>query len=142
MNDAAADIKNRAARFADHLDGAAHLFDIASLIRLIAGQKDALRVIELGRLGGHVFRDVDQHRAGPPGAGDVKSFFDHIGQIAHVFDQIVVLCAGPRDADGVGFLKSVGADELARHLTADDDQRRRIHVSVGDAGDRIGRARA
>jgi hypothetical protein len=142
VNDAAADIKNRAARFADLLNRLTHGFRVALLVRLIAGQEDALRIIELGRLGSYVFRDVNQDGAGSARACDVKRFFDHVGQVAHVFDQVVVLGAGPRDADGVSFLKRIGADQLARHLPADDDQRRRIHVSIGNAGYGIGRAGA
>ncbi len=44
------------------------------------------------------------------------------------------------DADGIGFLKRVGADQASRHLTGDDHHRDRIHQRIGDAGNRVGRA--
>ena len=46
------------------------------------------------------------------------------------------------EADGVGFLECVGADQVGRDLAGDDHQRDRIHERVGDAGDRVGRAGA
>ena len=44
------------------------------------------------------------------------------------------------DADGIGFLKSVGADQRGRNLTGDDDHRNGIEKSVGNSGHGIGRS--
>ena len=63
-------------------------------------------------------------------------------ELGRVLHQIIMLGAVARDADGVGFLERVGADQRGRHLAGDDDHRDRIHQRVGDAGDRVGRARA
>ena len=57
-------------------------------------------------------------------------------------DQIIVLGDGQRDAGDVGFLKGIGADQLAAYLTGDANDGRRIHHGGGDAGDHVGGARA
>ena len=58
----------------------------------------------------------------------------------HVLHQIIVLGAGPRDADGVAFLKRVAADQMGRHLAGDADDGDGIHQRVGQAGDGVGGA--
>ena len=49
---------------------------------------------------------------------------------------------GHGDADDVGLLEAVGADDAARHLTGDNHERHAVHIGGGDAGDRVGSARA
>jgi len=46
------------------------------------------------------------------------------------------------DADRIGFLKRIGADQRGRHLPGDHHQRDRIHPRIGDPGNCIGRAGA
>src|SRR5690606_10986869 len=53
-----------------------------------------------------------------------------------------VLRDGARDADDVAFLKRVAADERRGDLAREDDDRHRVHVGIGDAGDAVGRAGA
>src|SRR5438552_13738299 len=65
---------------------------------------------------------------------------DHGRQIANIPHQIVVLNAGPSDANGVNFLKSIGADQAQWNLAGDHHNRRRVHVRVVHAGDRVGGA--
>src|SRR5690606_21584531 len=88
-----------------------------------------------------ILGDVDQHRAGTAGAGDVEGPPHGLGQVLDVAHQEVVLDARPGDADRVALLERVFADGRGRHLAADDDQRDRVHVGGGDAGDGIGDAR-
>ena len=59
-----------------------------------------------------------------------------------LLDQEVVLGAGARDAEGVGFLERVAADELAGDLAGDGDDRDGIHHGVHQAGDQVGGAGA
>ena len=61
-------------------------------------------------------------------------------ELVDVLDQPVVLGAGPRDADRVAFLESVGADQRGRHLAGEADQRDRIHQRVLQRRHRIGGA--
>ena len=80
---------------------------------------DVLRlgIDALGEL--DVLRDVDHHRARPAAAGDVERLVQHARQIVDVLHQIIVLGAGPRDADRVAFLERVVADQVGRHLPGD-----------------------
>ena len=52
------------------------------------------------------------------------------------------LVAGARDAEGVGFLEGVAADELGVHLAGDGDDGDGIHHGVDQAGDQVGGAGA
>ena len=53
-----------------------------------------------------------------------------------------MLGAGARDAEGVGFLERVAADELGVDLAGDGDDRDGIHHGVHQAGDQVGGAGA
>jgi hypothetical protein len=60
----------------------------------------------------------------------------------HVLDQEVVLDDGARDANGVALLEGIQANGGRGHLAGDDHHRNAVHVGRGNAGDRIGDARA
>ena len=90
----------------------------------------------------HILGDVDQHRARAAGCRDLKGLVDDGGQRFRVFDEVIMLCAMARDADGIGLLKRVRADQRGWHLPRDHDQRDRIEESIGDAGDGVGGTRA
>ena len=64
------------------------------------------------------------------------------GSSANIAHHEVVLRGGARDAEGVGFLEGVAADELGVHLASDRDQRNGIHQGVDQAGDQISGAGA
>ena len=53
-----------------------------------------------------------------------------------------MLGAGARDAEGVGFLEGVAADELAGDLAGERDDGDGIHHGVDQAGDQVGGAGA
>lgn len=50
--------------------------------------------------------------------------------------------AGARNADGVGFLESIGADQAGGHLAGEADDGDGIHHRVRQTGDGVGRARS
>ncbi len=110
--------------------------------RIIRAQLDLLGIMEFGLGNSHVLGDIDQHRAGPAGRGDVERFFDGFGQLGDVFDQKIMLDAGSGDADRIHFLKGIIADQRGGHLAGDDHHRNGVHIGRGDTGDRIGDARA
>ena len=64
------------------------------------------------------------------------------GRSADVLHEVVVLGAGPGDADRVGLLEGVVADQVRRHLAGEADDRHAIHQRVGEAGDGVGGAGA
>ncbi len=89
-----------------------------------------------------VLGDVDHDRARAPGTRDVERLVQDARKLVHVLDEIIVLGAGPRDADRVAFLEGIVADQVRRHLPGDADDRNRIHQRVGQSGDGVGRAGA
>ena len=84
-----------------------------------------------------VLGHVDQDRAGPAGAGDVERLLDDPGDVAGVLHQVMVLGDRPADLDHRRFLERVGADDVGRDLAGDRDDRQRVHLGVGQAGDEV-----
>ena len=56
-----------------------------------------------------------------------------------VLHQVMVLGDGPADLDDRRFLERVGADDVRGHLAGDGDERQRVHLGVGQAGDEVER---
>ena len=90
----------------------------------------------------HVGRDIDHHRPRTSAARPVETFGDYVGDFVEGADQAAPLRQRKGDAEDVGFLECVGADEGAAHLAGDADQGNGIHLGIGDAGDQVGRAGA
>ena len=142
IDDAAAGVEHRTLGVLHHVDRLPDLVDVALEPRLVALVREVVG-LEIGALGElDVLRDVDDNRAGTAAPGDVERLVQNARQIGDVLHQIIVLGAGPRDADRVAFLERVVADQMGRHLPGDADDRDRIHQRIGEAGHRIGRARA
>ena len=53
---------------------------------------------------------------GRPGRRHVEGLVDHAGEVTRLLHEIVVLRAGPGDADRVRLLEGVVADHVRRHL--------------------------
>jgi len=141
-DDAAARVDVRALRRQQQRDGLADLARVAFRDGVVRAQRHALQRLVLARRLRHVLRNVDQHGAGPAGTGDIESFLDGGGEIAHVLHEEVVLHAGTRDTDRIALLKRILADRSSRHLAADDHHRDRVHIGRRDARHRIGDAGA
>ena len=126
----------------DHLRRALDLAGVSFREDLVARQVNAghRRVMPL-RLK-YVFRNVDQHRARAAAGCDVERFVHDLRQIRHILHHEIVLGTGARDAERVGFLERIAADELAGHLPGDGHDRNRIHQRIHQARDQVGRARA
>ena len=79
---------------------------------------------------------------GPAAAGDVEGLPDDPAEVLAVRDEVVVLGDRAGDADDVGLLEGVVADHVPRDLAGEDDEGHRVEVRRGEAGDRVGGARA
>ena len=140
IDDAAAGIEQRPLGGSHQLDRLRHGALVALDARVVAlvlrvGEAGVLALGELDVLG-----DVDHDRAGAAGARDIERLVQDARQSVHVLDEIIVLGAGPGDADRVAFLEGVVADQMGRHLAGDADHRNGIHQRVGEPGDGIGGA--
>ncbi len=143
-DDAAAGVDHRPLGRQHQFDGALDLAGVPFEIRVVGAHLEIGRVLvrNLDVRRGDVLRYIDDDRAGAPGGGDVKRLLQRLGELVQVLDQEIVLDAGASHADRVDLLECVAADRVARHLAGQHDQRDRIHVGGGDAGHRVGRARA
>ncbi|MND73429.1 hypothetical protein D3C80_650030 [compost metagenome] len=141
---ATAGVHDRALGGQQHLGSLADLAGVAADRRAVGTQLDLFRVAVFELLGrvAHVLRNVDHHRAGTAGLGDVEGLLDHLGDFRGMLDDEAVLHDRAGDTDHVGFLEGVGTDHVARHLAGQDHHRNGVHVGGGDAGDGVGRARA
>ena len=141
-DDPAADVEDRPLRLEDQSRGLADLLGVRAGDRAVAGQ------VQLGGPGVRRARlegglgHVDEHRAGPPGRGDVEGLGHDPRDLVGVGDQEVVLGDRHRDAADVGFLEGVGADGGGAHLTGDGHDRDGVHVGVGQRGHQVGGTRA
>src|SRR3989344_3669975 len=86
----------------------------------------------------NVFRKVDVDGSRPARASKMESLVENARKVRDVFYEVVVLGAGPSDADCVTFLERVVTDQLRRHLSADADDRDRVAERVGETGYTIG----
>ena len=139
---AAADVEHRPARLEQQPGGLADLLGVRPGHGPVAGQVQLGRPRERGLRLERGLGDVDEHRTGATGRGDVERLGDHARDLVGVGDQEVVLGDRHRDAADVGLLEGVGADRGRGHLAGDGDHRHRVHVGVGDRRDQVGRARA
>ena len=140
IDHAAAGIEDRRAGIGQQFDRAGDVLVGPARLRVIALRLLRRRGVPAGRGDLDVLGNVDHDRTGAARGGDAERFLDDPGQFRRVLHQIVVLGAVAGDADGVGFLKRVRADQPGRDLPGDDHQRDRIHERIGNARDGIGRA--
>ncbi len=140
VDDAAAAIEDRPLRLGHHLDRPLDPRPVGIGFRLIGAVGDV--VGRHVRAGGelHVLRQIDQHRAGAAAARHVEGFVDGAGERIGALHQVVVLGHRPGDAGGVALLEGIVADQMRRHLPAEDDQRHRVHQRIGNPGHRVGGA--
>ena len=86
--------------------------------------------------------NVDMHRAGTAGGGDVECLLDDAGQLGGILDQIGVLGKGRHGAGDVHLLKDVAAQQVAGNLAGNGHHRDGVHVGRGNTGDEVGGAGA
>ena len=141
-DDAPADQQHRTGGLGEHLGGAVDLLGVALVGRVVAAQLDLFAPVRLGLVAEHVLGQVDQDGTRAARGRDVEGLLDGLGEVLDILDQIAVLDARPGDADDVGLLEGVVADQLRRHLAGEDHERDRVHVRRGDPGDGVGRAGA
>ena len=143
QNHAAAEINQRAFGRSKHLHRFFNLADVPLHYRLVRADKQIfLRIAELGNRLGYVFGDVHHHRAGAAAAGDLESLFNRRRQIVDIRYQEIVFYTWAGNSHHINLLESIAADHRRADLAGNHHQRHRIGVGGGDAGNRIGGARA
>ena len=74
--------------------------------------------------------------------GYLERLFHHDRDFVDIGDKVAVFHHRQGQPVEISLLESALPDHRLRHLTGDGDQRDRIHVRVGDAGDEVGGAGA
>ena len=97
---------------------------------------------KLRRLGGRIFHNVDEHRAGPSAARDGECLAHDVRKLGRIAHHVVAFGDGHGDARDVNLLKRVLAHEVFRHIAGDEYHGGRVHISRGDACGEVGAPRA
>ena len=124
-------------------DRRGHLGDLFGMgpadLRMVAGEihrrgevGDELRDLD-------VLGEIDEHRAGAPGGGDVEGFAHHAGDVGRIGDEVVVLRDPAADLHHRRFLKGVGANDARADLACQHQQRDAVELRVGDRRDEVER---
>ncbi len=123
IDDAAAGVEQRTLRRRHQGDGRLDLVAVAVELRPVTPVRKFVRpcVGAGGEL--DVLGDIDHHGAGPPARGHIERLVQHARQVGDVLDQVIVLGAGPGDADRIALLEGVVADHVGRHLAGDAHER-------------------
>ena len=140
VDDAAAGVKNRPLGGGDDLDRLGDELGVALDLGIVRPVAHLARLDVAATAGRHVLGHVDDDRSGTAAARDVERLVDDPRQVVDPLDQVVVLGARPGDADRVGLLEGVVADEMGRYLAGEADHRDAVHQRVGQAGDAVGGA--
>ena len=147
LEDPAACVDDGSRSGQDQLGGLADLAGMALGRRLVAGEAggDLLvgRPVPVERAAGvagvdDVLGDVDQHRPGATGRGDVERLAHDAGDVGCLGHEPVVLGDRHGDAGRIALLERVGADGGCRDLAGDAHHRDRVEVGVGQRRDYVG----
>ena len=104
---APANVQDRPASLHDGIGGLLD-FPLAAFIgRIIAANRDGVRIFKFGLVHGNIFGNIHQHGTGSAGGRDVERFFDGLRQVVHVLHQKIIFRAGTAEPDVVGFLKGI-----------------------------------
>ena len=141
-DDAATAIERRPFGFFDQPDDLIQRHVVGSFLGIVAAQVNGFRKHRLRAMLLHVLGNVHDHRTGPSRLRDVESLLHDARNVIDVCDQIAVFHDRQRQAENVRFLEPAFADHVLRHLAGDGDDGNRIEISVGEAGDEVGRAGA
>ena len=112
-----ANVEQWLVRAVDHRRSAFNLAARAGFAHVVAGQMHLSLHRPRDLRSCDVLGQIDKHRAGATGLGNVKSFVDTSWNVMRVLDQHVPLRAGTGDAGDVRFLERVSANGAGGDLT-------------------------
>lgn len=111
----------------------------------VVGEFDRVIAAEFGGIGEggddalvlDIFGDVNDDGAWAAGLGDVKGFLDDAGDVSDVPNEVAVFDDGEGHSKDVSFLECAAANHLLGDLSCNSDEGDGVHVSVGDASDKV-----
>ena len=114
--------------------------------RLVIGRRsprlDDLQGLPFGLVLGEVLGQLDDRRAGLLGDRQLECLADDLGDVVLVEDRLCPFGDRREHGDRVHRLMALLVQTVGVRLADDADQRRAVHVGVGDTGHQVGRARA
>ena len=131
-NDATTSINNRTTSPFDGVDRFLDLQNRRLNVWLITGTFKLYIKICNHLLLLNIFRNVHNHRTGPPRFGNMKCFVNDLRNISDTLHKVAVLDHGKRGSDNIRFLKRVASQDGRRNLPGDGDQRDGVHLGIHD----------
>lgn len=86
----------------------------------------------------NILGQIDENGTGSAGSSNLKGLVDSSGELSNVLDHDVPLGARSGDADNIGLLEGVSADNGGQDLTGEDNHGGTIGKSVLHGGDDVG----
>ena len=111
-------------------------------IRLVATDIDAFRILGTSKLCHHIFRKVDENRAGASGTCNVECFFDDTAKIFTITDGYSVFCNASCDSYDINLLESIVADQVTCYLTGEAYKWNAVVVGSCKTCHKVGGSRA
>ena len=100
-----------------------------------------LRPGELDLFHSHIPRQIDQHRTRSSCAGNIESLTEDASYILSTSEQVIVLGNGQSDPGYIRLLEGIFSNQPGVDLPGDGNHGHRVHVGVGNAGDKVRRPR-
>ena len=104
---------------------------------MVAGQIHRHGVVGNNLRDLNILGQIDEHRAGTAGGGNVERLTHHAGNVGGVGDEVVVLGDTTADLDNRRLLEGIGANHAGSHLSCQGDEGNAIHLGVGDGRHQI-----
>ena len=86
---------------------------------------------------GDIFGQVNQDRTRTPFGRDEISFGHHAGNVGGVADNIAMLDHRQGHAENINLLERIGSHQVRRDLACDENNRNRVHISIGYRRDKV-----
>ena len=90
----------------------------------------------------NVLRNIDEHRSRSAASGNAESLSHRIRQFVHIPYEVVGLGNRHGNTGDVHLLESILAQHFLSYVTADKNNRRRVHIRSGDSGGEVGCSRS
>ncbi len=103
----------------------------------VSTQYHFLRVFEINFISGNVLWQINKDRALTTGRCYMKSLFDYTGKIIDILYQVVMFSDRECNTCDISFLECIVPDHRSGYLTGKGYNRYRVHVCIGNTGNKI-----
>ena len=129
--------RQRSLGIIDQFGGSLHSCAVELGIRLVAAHARHMHRLPFALMHLRILGEVEHHRSWTAATGDIESPTDSPSHILWTPNLIAPFRDRLGNAHEVDLLKSVGSQRSRAHLSTDNDDRRRVHHSVGHTRKRV-----